>query len=84
MEHAHAVVANTVAALKACGDKYGDDLHDWLSTVVDGQRPTRVPRLDQRGRSAAVCKRRQLARETAMAFKDFVHARWLALTLLPG
>ena len=26
MEHAHAVVANTVAALKACGDKYGDDL----------------------------------------------------------
>ena len=76
MESARAVLAATVAALNGCGDKYGDKLHEWLSNMVDGQRPQPVPRLDERRLSAKVCRRRKCARDAATAFRALVHARW--------
>ena len=78
MDQARAVFTTIVASLKDCGDKYGDALHDWLSNVVDGERPKRLPRLDKRRLSAGVGKRRQLARDAAEAFKDLLHVRWAA------
>ena len=78
MDEAHAVFTTIVASLKGCGDKYGDALHDWLSSVVDGQRPKCLPRLDKRRLSAGVRKRRQLAHDAAKAFRDLLRMRWSA------
>ena len=78
MDEARAVFTTIVASLKGCGDKYGDALHDWLSNVVDGQRPKPLPRLDKRRLSRSVSKRRQLACDAAEAFKTLLHVRWLA------
>ena len=71
-------VCTMVASLKGCGDKYGDELHNWLSNVVDGQRPKPLPRLDKRRLSASVANRRQLACDAAEAFKTLLHMRWSA------
>ena len=78
MDEARAVFTTIVASLKGCGDKYGDALHDWLSNVVDGQRPKPLPRLDKRRLSRSVSKRRQLACDAAEAFKTLLHVRWSA------
>ena len=75
---ARVVVAAAVAALSSSGDKYGAKLQAWLAGVVDGERPLALPRLDDLRLSVELFRRRQLAKDVAKAYKDFVHARWSA------
>ena len=74
---AHLVTA-AVGALSSSGDKYGGKLYSWLAKVVVGERPYRLPRLEDVRMGAALFQRRNAVRVIAKEYRDLLCARWLA------
>ena len=70
------VVAAAVAALSSSGDKYGAKLHAWLANVVDGERPSTVPRLDDLRLSIELFQRREKVRAVVKGYRDLLNAHW--------
>ena len=67
------------AAITACAARLGDDdtygkhLSTWLSGLVDGERPTKPPRVYKEG---PLLKARQDARNAALRLCEALHSGW--------
>ena len=75
---AAALVTAAVDALSSSGDKYGGKLYSWLAKVVVGERPRRLPRLEDVRMGAALFQRRDAVRAIANEYRELLHAHWLA------
>ena len=69
------------AAITACAARLGDDdtygkhLSTWLSGLVDGERPTKPPRVYKDG---PLLKARQDARNAGLRLHAALHSDWKA------